>query len=181
MICILDCHYPGEPRPENPHADLEVALGRRFNADLLMSMLAMDVDAARYTVDHHRPQSVGASMALKVGGVEQSAASWVVETHCNFCDDRNVRGWTVLHGPGGEELAEAIARHWEQVVVEYGLGRRCRVRRDDSLYLSRHLRGFVLPELGNLESAKIRQALIKRGPVWHRLVNGITAAALEVL
>jgi N-acetylmuramoyl-L-alanine amidase len=187
MIAILDCHYAGEVRAENPWCDDEIVLGRRFSLDLAIALGIRDVAHRRVSVDHHRPQSVGASMALKLAGVEASAADLAVEIHANYAPSRDVRGWCVIHGPGdelGRMMAERVAERWARAVVDLGVGKDCPVRERSDLYLAREIpaRGvaFVLPELGNLEIPEIRNALHKRSDLWWRLVEGC-AAALEVI
>jgi len=187
MIAILDCHYVGERRPENPHGYDEIHIGRRFNLDLAIALGIRAVPHCRVTVDFHRPQSVGASMALKLAGVIESRAGLAIETHCNYAESVEVRGWCVIHGPGdalGAEVSGRIAEAWSRTVVDERLGSGCPVVVRDDLYLARELpdRGvaFVLPELGNLEVIKIRRVLHERGGLWWRLVEGC-ASALEVM
>lgn len=193
MIALLDCHYPLDDtgdRSRNPWARLEEHTGRAFNAALTGALEAQGIEHRRVQIDHHRPQSQGAAMALKVAGVQAAGARACIETHCNWHESRAVRGWCVIHGPGdalGQLLAEAIAERWAPVVREAGLGTGCPVREREDLYLCRALpelgMGFCLPELGNLEIPKVRAAIDNRtrGRVWWRLVEGVAAAALEVL
>ena len=198
MLALLDCHYPGDVsgrRVIMPYCGVEVSIGRQWNADLYKALRTAGVNCQRIDVDTARPQSVKTAMELKAQGVRRVGANVAIETHCNYHPSIDVRGWAVLIGRNDDrsrDLGWAVAKAWEPLVREYKVGKRVRIYQvphNDTRYrdpvqfeiLRREDCSLVLPELGNLEVAKIRHNLIARDRFWFRFVEATAQAVKEVL
>lgn len=198
MIALLDCHYPGDDfsdRKKNPHRDDEVKLGRAWNKDLFWSLDQCGVDATRVQIDDQNPRNPWGAFDLKVDGCIKAKATMAIETHCNYTPEHNGHGRIVMVGATDDDscrLGMSIANKWETITghtVPLVRVPDPRWPHNPKLFrlLAEHGISFVLPELGALNhkdragNLDILADLENRGQTYWRMLEAVTAAAVEVL
>ena len=188
-ICLLDCHYRGEPRPSNQHADAEVSIGRQWNARLQSLLAGHGIGAVRISTDELRPDSLRASMLAKrdmVLGLPEPP-SMIIESHANAIQVASahglvVEGWRDL--PESVRLSSMIAEAWREatryristVLFPGAVG--WLQSRLFHLFAEQRL-PFVLIEIGNLYNDNIRIDLQNEGEFFSKLLEATVSAIVS--